>query len=72
MATYLINTGEQSGKLDQMLLLVGDNYEKDLAELADGLATLIGPIMTVVTTVIVGFIVMAVMMPIQSMSSMAG
>ncbi len=72
MATYLINTGEQSGKLDQMLLLVGDNYEKDLAELADGLATLVGPIMTVVTTIIVGFVVMAVMMPIQSMSSMAG
>lgn len=72
MATYLINTGEQSGKLDQMLLLVGDNYEKDLAELADGLATLVGPLMTVVTTVIVGFVVMAVMMPIQSMSSMAG
>ncbi len=72
MATYLINTGEQSGKLDAMLLLVGQNNEKDLAELADSLAALVSPFMTVLTGVIVGFIVMAIMMPIMNMSQMVG
>jgi type II secretory pathway component PulF len=71
MATYLINTGEQSGKLDMMLLLVGSNYEKDLEEFADNLTVLIGPIMTVVTSVIVGFIVLSIMMPMSQMNQMA-
>ena len=35
IAIYLINTGEQSGQLDKMLLTVAQNYEEDLAEWAD-------------------------------------
>lgn len=70
MATYLINTGEQTGKLDAMLLLVGQQGEKDLAEFADNLTTLISPFMTVVTSVIVGFIVMAIMLPMNNMNQM--
>jgi len=72
MATYLINTGEQSGKLDAMLLLVGSNYEKDLEEFADNLTVLISPIMTVITSVIVGFIVLSIMLPMSQMNQMAG
>ena len=72
MATYLINTGEQSGKLDTMLLLVGSNYEKELAEFADNLTVLISPIMTIITSVIVGFIVLSIMMPLSQMNQMAG
>lgn len=70
MATYLINTGEQSGKLDAMLLLVGSNYEKDLEEYADNLTTLLSPVMTVVTSLVVGFIVISIMLPISNMSQM--
>ena len=70
MATYLINTGEQSGKLDSMLLLVGEIHEKELSELADNLATLVAPLMTVLTSAIVGFIVMAIMVPIMNMGNM--
>jgi len=70
MATYLINTGEQSGKLDAMLLLVGSNYEKDLEEYADNLTTLLNPLMTVVTALVVGFIVISIMLPISNMSQM--
>ena len=72
MATYLINTGEQSGKLDAMLLLVGSNYEKDLEELADNLTVLIDPIMTVITSVVVGFVVLSIMLPMSKMSEMIG
>ena len=70
MATYLINTGEQSGKLDAMLLLVGSNYEKDLEEYADNLTTLLSPVMTIVTSLVVGFIVISIMLPISNMSQM--
>ena len=43
IAIYLINTGEQSGELDTMLLTVAKNYEDDLSELTDNLTTKLEP-----------------------------
>ncbi|HLC06573.1 MAG TPA: type II secretion system F family protein [Candidatus Babeliales bacterium] len=63
IAIYLIKTGEQTGQLDTMLLTVADNYEKDYVELIDTLTGLISPIMLLAMAGIVGFIVMAVAMP---------
>lgn len=67
MAIYLINTGEQNGKLDAMLLLVAKNYDEDVAELADKLTAALGPIMTTVMGIIVGFVMMAIMGPMLNM-----
>lgn len=69
LAIYLINTGEQNGKLDQMLLLVAQNYDDDLSELTDRLTSSLGPIMTIVMGLIVGFIMMAIMGPMLNMYS---
>lgn len=66
LAIYLIKTGEQSGELATMLLAVAENYEKDYVELIDKLTGLISPIMLVFMAGIVGFIVMAVAMPMMS------
>ena len=71
LAIYLINTGEQNGKLDQMLLLVAKNYDEDLSELTDKLTSSLGPIMTIVMGLIVGFIMMAIMGPMLNMYSSA-
>lgn len=70
MATYLIKTGEESGNLDSMLLNVGKTYQDDLEELADTLTTLLNPIITVVMALVVGFIVMAIAIPVMTMSSL--
>ncbi|MDP3787780.1 MAG: type II secretion system F family protein [Candidatus Chromulinivorax sp.] len=67
LAIYLINTGEQNGKLDQMLLLVAKNYDQDLSELTDKLTSSLGPIMTIVMGLVVGFIMMAIMGPMLNM-----
>jgi type IV pilus assembly protein PilC len=48
-----------------MLLTVADNYEKDYIELIDKLTGLISPIMLLVMSVIVGFIVLAIAMPMM-------
>jgi len=72
IATYLISTGEESGKLDSMLLEVAKNYEKDLAEKADGLSSSIEPLMLVLMAFIVGFIVIAVALPMMSMGNVLG
>lgn len=65
IAIYLIKTGEESGKLDYMLLTVAENYEKELADYAESLSTLLEPVMLVVMGIIVGFIVLSVMQPIM-------
>lgn len=72
MAIYLINTGEQSGNLDSMLLTVAQNYETELTELSDSLTAKLSPFMTLLTGAIVGFIMYAVMGPIFSMYNMPG
>lgn len=71
VAIYLINTGEQSGELDTMLLTVAQYYEDDLRETADGLASLLTPIMLLVMAAVVGFVILSIMMPIQQITSMA-
>ncbi len=71
VAIYLINTGEQTGQLDQMLLTVARNYEDDLRERADSLAALLGPAMLIIMFLVVGFVIAAVMLPIQSLMKMA-
>ncbi len=72
LAIYLINTGEQNGKLDQMLLLVAKNYDEDLSELANKLTSALGPTMTIVMGLVVGFIMMAIMGPMLNMYGSSG
>lgn len=70
VATYLINTGEQSGQLDKMLLTVARYFEDDLRETADTLSSLLGPAMLVIMFIVVGVVIAAVMLPIQNLTSM--
>lgn len=72
IASYMISTGEQSGKLAEMLLSVGNDYDNELTELTDSLTAKISPIMTLVMGAIVAFMVMAIFLPMMSMSDLAG
>lgn len=72
IAIHLIKTGEETGKLDTMLLTVAQNYESDLNEYADGLSTALGPIMMVIMAVIVGFIVLSIAQPMMESASLMG
>ncbi len=65
IAIYLIRTGEQTGELATMLLAVADTYEKDYVELIDKLTGLISPLMLVFMAIVVGFIVLAIAMPMM-------
>lgn len=72
IASYMISTGEQSGQLDSMLLTVGNDYEVELNENIDRLTSKIGPVMTVVMGLIVGFILVSIFMPIMEMGDITG
>lgn len=70
IAIYLLRTGEESGQLDQMLLTVAQNYESDLADFSDSLASKIEPIMLIVMGVVVGFVVLSVILPMVNMTNL--
>jgi len=65
MAIYLMQTGEQSGQLDAMLLTIAQTQDDELSELIDQLTGLLGPATMIIMGVIVGFIVLAVAGPIM-------
>ena len=65
VAIYLIKTGEESGELGKMLNTVAENYEDELSELADSLASKIEPVMMIIMAVVVGFIVASIMLPLM-------
>jgi len=71
LAIYLINTGEQSGELGSMLTTVALNYENDLKDRADNLSALLNPIMLFVIAAIVGFVILAVIGPMQDLTNKA-
>jgi type IV pilus assembly protein PilC len=72
----MVDVGEETGDLDKMLIKVADNYDSDVDVLVGSLISILEPVMVVILGVIVGFIVIALFMPmitlIQSMSGGGG
>ena len=63
MVTHMIGVGEETGALDTMLSKVADFYEDQVAAAVKSLTSILEPIMIVVVGAIVGFIVVAMYMP---------
>ncbi|MEE8359309.1 MAG: type II secretion system F family protein [Candidatus Omnitrophota bacterium] len=60
----LIAVGEESGKLDEALSEIAASYEKDVDEGVKIMSSLLEPVMILVMGLIVGFIVIAMLLPI--------
>jgi type IV pilus assembly protein PilC len=68
----MMSVGEETGKIDQVLVKVADFYEEEVDAVIDGLASIIEPIMIIVLGSIVGLIAASVMGPIASLSKNIG
>ena len=66
----MVSAGEESGKLGEVLDEVSAFYSKQLKEAIKSVTSMIEPIMIVAMGSIVGFIAMAIILPIFKMSSM--
>lgn len=60
----MIDVGEETGALDNMMYKIADVYDEEVSVLVDGLVSLLEPLMVVVLGFIVGFIVIALFMPL--------
>ena len=63
----MIDVGEETGDLDKMLMKVADNYDEEVDVAVSALVSVIEPIMVVVLGGIVGFIIVALFMPLVSL-----
>ena len=64
LVTNMIDVGEETGELDKMLLKIADNYEEDIDVAVASLVSLLEPLMIVLLGSIVGFIVIALFLPL--------
>ncbi len=64
MVVNMVDVGEETGELDTMLYKVADTYDEEVAVLTDGLMRLIEPILIIFLGGAVGFIVIALFLPL--------
>jgi type IV pilus assembly protein PilC len=63
MVTQMIGVGEETGALETMMTKVADFYEEQVEAAVKALTSILEPIMIVVVGAIVGFIVIAMYLP---------
>ena len=68
----MIDIGEETGELDKMLNKISDNYDLDVDVLVDSLSSLLEPVLIVGMGGAVGFIVVALFMPLLSIIQKVG
>jgi type IV pilus assembly protein PilC len=69
MVISMIDVGEETGQLPEMLLKIADVYDDEVDNAVTGLTSLLEPIMIVFLAVIVGTIVIALFLPLISIIS---
>jgi type IV pilus assembly protein PilC len=66
MVVQMVNVGEQTGALDQMLSKIADFYEEEVDTAVAGLMKLLEPVMIVILGGIIGTIVTAMYLPMYA------
>jgi general secretion pathway protein F len=61
---YMVNVGEQSGELEQMLDRVATAYDEEIDIATERLTSVLEPIMIVFLAAVVGYIVVSIVLPI--------
>jgi len=69
MVINMVEVGEETGELDTMLYKVADTYDEEVAVITDGLMALMEPLLIMVLGVAVGFIVIALFLPLIKLIS---
>ena len=68
MVGYMVAVGEQTGQLEEMLDRVAEAYEEEIEQTTTRALAVLEPVMIVLMAFVVGFIVVATMLPILQTS----
>lgn len=69
VVAQMVSVGEETGKLDEVLKKLSRYFESESEEMVKGLTTAIEPIIMVVLGLGVGFLIIAVVLPIYNLTS---
>jgi type IV pilus assembly protein PilC len=72
MVISMVDVGEQTGALPEMLLKIADNYDEEVDNAVAAMTSLLEPIMIVFLAVIVGSIVIAMFLPLIELMNRVG
>ena len=72
MVISMVDVGEQTGALPEMLLKIADNYDEEVDNAVAAMTSLLEPIMIVFLAVVVGSIVIAMFMPLIELMNRVG
>ena len=70
LVTRMVALGEETGQLDQMLVQLADSYEEEVDVQLGGLTQLLEPVLIVFVGGVVGFIVIAMFLPLISLTKL--
>jgi type II secretory pathway component PulF len=66
----MVTVGEETGKLDEMLLKIADRFELEVRNTIKRLLSLLEPVLILLMGLMVGFIVIAMLMAIFSINEL--
>ena len=72
MVISMVDVGEQTGALPEMLMKIADNYDEEVDNAVSAMTSLLEPIMIVFLAVIVGSIVIALFLPLIKLMDTVG
>ena len=72
LALQMISVGEETGKLDEMLLKVSDTYDIEVRKTIERLLSVFTPVVTLLLALMIGTIVMSVLVAILSINDLVG
>lgn len=72
IADRMVNVGEKTGQLDEVLLYLAQFYEADLDHETKNLATTLEPILLLVIGLVVGFVAISIITPIYQLTGSLG
>ena len=72
LVTNMVDVGEETGELDNMLLKVADAYEKAVDRKIDAMFKILEPVLLIFMAIFVGFIVIALFMPLMEIMNSIG
>lgn len=72
MVISMVDVGEQTGALPEMLMKIADNYDDEVDNAVQAMTSLLEPIMIVFLAVIVGSIVIALFLPLITLIDRVG
>ena len=72
LVVHMVNIGEKTGDLENMLTLVADAYDFQVKSKVDTITTILNPFMTLLIGIVIFVIVLSIIVPMFDLTSKLG